>query len=43
MKPGAKERLVGLEESDTDSDTDEGESNDEDEGEQDKGWESMEE
>ncbi|KAF1360459.1 periodic tryptophan protein-like protein [Lizonia empirigonia] len=43
MKPGAKERLVGLEESDTDSDTDEGESGAEDEGEHDKGWESMEE
>jgi periodic tryptophan protein 1 len=43
MKPGGKERLVGLEESDTDSDTDEGESNDEEEGEMEKGWESMEE
>ncbi|KZM27213.1 hypothetical protein ST47_g1651 [Ascochyta rabiei] len=43
MKPGAKERLVALEESDTDSDTDEGESDGEEEGEQEKGWESMEE
>jgi periodic tryptophan protein 1 len=45
MRGEVKERLVGLEESDTDSDTDEGESDDgEGEGEGlEKGWESMEE